>query len=162
MEKTIPGGFAMRIAVLFIVAVFSWLIIADYSPFHFAPAAGQTNATAEKNGEAEKTAIEKVVKDYVSVTDKQDREAIERAFHPSAKLMSVGKEGLREMSQEEWWGRISKIPNPKERKFNISLIDMKGLAAVVRVDFETSSDYLSLLKINGNWKIVNKTLSTQL
>lgn len=44
----------------------------------------------------------------------------------------------------------SSIPGTAvERSSKISLIDMNGLAAVVRVDFDRSSDYRSLLKIGG-------------
>ncbi|MEW6737674.1 MAG: nuclear transport factor 2 family protein [Acidobacteriota bacterium] len=112
--------------------------------------------------ESDKEAIKKVIQDYLDVTDKKDYDALKRAFHPTGKLLSVNKTGLREMSQEEWWSRVSRIPGNIKRVSQISLIDIRGLAAVVRVDFEKSSDYISLLKINGEWKIVNKTLSTML
>ena len=104
--------------------------------------------------------MRKVVQDYLAVTDKKDYEALKRAFHPSAKLMSVSRAGLREMSLEEWWGRVSAIPGQVVRPSRIPLIDVRGVSAVARVDMEKSSDYISLLKINGEWKIVNKTLST--
>lgn len=111
---------------------------------------------------ADKDAIQRVLRAYLDVTDKKDEAAIARAFHPSAKLMSAGENGLREMSQSEWWQRVSRIPGPVNRKSAISLVDVTGLAAVARIDFERSSDYLALLKIGGVWKIVNKALSTSL
>jgi hypothetical protein len=110
----------------------------------------------------DKDAIQRVLRAYLDVTDKKDQAAIARAFHPSAKLMSAGQNELREMSQSEWWQRISRIPGPVKRKSAVSFIDVTGLAAVARIDFERSSDYLALLKIGGVWKIVNKTLSTSL
>jgi len=144
----------MRIVLLFIALTVAFSVInTNY----------KNGTITSANNDVEKTAIEKVVRDYIFVTDKKDQEAIKRAFHPSAKLMSVGKDGLREMSQEEWWGRVSRIPGKGvERKSKIAMVDVKGLAAVVRVDFDKSSDYISLLKINDEWKIVNKMLSTKL
>jgi hypothetical protein len=111
---------------------------------------------------ADQAAIKVVVQQYLDVTDKKDAESIKKAFHADAKLLSVGKNGLNQMTQEEWWQRVSRIPGKVERTSKIALIDVKGIAAVVRIDFERSTDYLSLLKINDEWKIVYKTLSTKL
>ena len=97
----------------------------------------------------------------LTVTDNKDSSAIAQAFYPEAKLMSVTKSGaLKQMTQAEWWGRISQITNPKVRKNKITILDITGVSAVVKVEFETSSDHISLLKMNNEWKIVNKTLST--
>ena len=106
------------------------------------------------------TEILKVVKLYLTVTDNLDSTAILKAFHPDAKLMSVTKSGeLKKMTLYDWWSRISRIPNPKVRKSKIDILDISGISAVVRVEFEKSTDLLSLLKINNEWKIINKTLS---
>ena len=111
----------------------------------------------------EKAAIEKVIKIYLTVTDLKDESAIATAFHPDAKLMSVNSENeLKQMSLEEWWSRISRIENPKIRKCTITILDVSGISAAVKVEFEKSSDIISLLKINNEWKIVNKLLSVKL
>lgn len=107
-------------------------------------------------------AIRQVIQYYLDVTDKKDGEAIKRAFHPDTKLLSVGKNGLNQMSLEEWWARVSRIPGQVQRKSQVTVLEVSGLAAVVKVDFGRSKDYLSLLKVNGEWRIVNKTLSTSL
>ena len=74
--------------------------------------------------------------------------------------VSVLKSGiLKQMTQAEWWARVSKITNPKVRKSNITILDVTGISAVVKVEFETSSDHISLLKIDNEWKIINKSLS---
>ena len=151
----------------------AWFALALAAGLHFTAAGRDINVARpprppqaasgqSPSDEAEKEAVRKVVQDYLAVTDRKDYAAMKRAFHPSAKLMSVSRAGLREMSQEEWWGRISSIPGQVVRSSQIPLIDVRGVAAVARVDFEKSSDYVSLLKINGEWKIVNKTLSTAL
>ena len=111
---------------------------------------------------AEKEAIKLVVRQYLDVTDNKAQENIAKAFHPTTKFFSVGKGTINQMTLDEWWQRISRIQGKVERTSTIALIDVTGIAAVVRVDFGRSSDYLSLLKVGGEWKIVNKTLSTPL
>lgn len=104
--------------------------------------------------------IEKVIQLYLRVTDYKDSTAISEAFHPEAKLMSVTKSGeLKQMTQAEWWQRVSRIANPTVRRSKISILDISGISATVKVEFEQSTDQISLLKLNGKWKIVNKTLS---
>lgn len=119
-----------------------------------------TLLTEAQVGNNDENDILKVVKLYISVTDNKDSSAIAKSFHPDAKLLSVNKEGeLKIMTTEEWWSRVSHISNPVERKNKIKILDITGVSAVVKVEFETSTDYISLLKINSGWKIVNKTLS---
>lgn len=119
------------------------------------PASAQTAAKDEE-------AIKQVIQRYLDVTDKKDNDAIQQAFHPDTKLLSVGKTGLNQMSLEEWWGRVSRIPGQVARKSEVTILEISGLAAIVRIDFGSSKDFVSLLKINGEWKIVNKILSTRL
>jgi hypothetical protein len=106
--------------------------------------------------------IKQVIQRYLDVTEKKDEDAIKQAFHPDTKLLSVGRNGLNQMSLEEWWSRVSRIPGQVSRKSEVTILEISGLAAVVRIDFGASKDYVTLLKINGTWKIVNKVLSTSL
>jgi hypothetical protein len=111
----------------------------------------------------EKGNILKVISLYLRVTDYKDSSAIGKSFHPNAKLMSVTKTGeLKEMAQTEWWARISKISNPVVRKSKLTILDISGITASVKVEFETSSDIITLLKFDNGWRIVNKTLSVAL
>ena len=123
---------------------------------------GEAPAPSSSSLDKDREAIRQVLRRYLDVTEKKDQGAIAEAFHPAAKLLLVGKNGLREMSQSEWWERVSRIPGTVERKSTIALVDVTGIAAVARIDFERSTDYFSLLKIDGHWKIVNKVLSTPL
>ena len=125
-------------------------------------AVSRAEETTPQSVESEQAAIRQVIQHYLDVTDKKDAEGIKKAFHPDTKFMSVGKNGLNQMSLDEWWGRISRIPGKVERTSQVTVLEVSGLAAVVKVDFGRSKDYLSLLKINGEWKIVNKVLSTSL
>ncbi len=119
-----------------------------------------SNFAKTQNRDNEKMEVEKVIKTYLTVTDLKDSTAILKAFHPDAKLMSVNNKGeLKQMSQTEWWQRITKIVNPVVRKSKITVLDISGISAVVKVEFEKSNDLITLLKFNNEWKIVNKTLS---
>jgi hypothetical protein len=117
---------------------------------------------AKPSTREDETAIRQVIQHYLDVTDKKDGEAIKRAFHPDTKLLSVGKNGLNQMSLDEWWGRVSRIPGQAQRKSQVAVLEVSGLAAVVRIDFGRSKDFVSLLKVNGEWRIVSKILSTSL
>src|SRR6185369_9657868 len=115
---------------------------------------------SDRPGSKDKSEILDVVNLYISVTDHADSTAITKSFHPDAKLLSVNSSGeLKTMTLGEWWSRISGIKNPATRKSNIKILDISGVSAVVKVEFKNSSDFISLLKLNGGWKIVNKTLS---
>ena len=121
------------------------------------------NSTKAQNVDGEKRNIKEVVKLYLRVTDLKDSSAIEKAFHPEAKLMSVNSKGeLKQMTQNEWWQRVSKIPDPVVRKSRITVLDIAGVSAVVKVEFKKSIDFITLLKLGNEWKIVNKSLSVVL
>jgi hypothetical protein len=71
--------------------------------------------------------------------------------------------GLAGVSQPEWWSRIdsSKDPGPvKALSRRIPLVDTAGDAAVAKVLSEYPThrfeDYMSLLRIGGQWRIVGK------
>ena len=111
----------------------------------------------------EKEAILKIIDQYLRVTDYKDSSAISKSFHPNAKLMSVTKTGeLQEMTQAQWWARLSRITNPVVRKSKVTVLDISGITASVKVEFETSTDIITLLKFDNGWRIVNKTLSVAL
>ncbi len=121
------------------------------------------NLAAAQNLDTDKVEVEKVIKTYLRVTDLKDSAAILKAFHPDTKFMSVNSKGeLKQMPLSEWWERISKIANPVVRKSKITVIDISGITASAKVEFENSIDLITLLKFNNEWKIVNKTLSVVL
>ena len=107
--------------------------------------------------------ILKVISQYLRVTDYKDSSAIGKSFHPHAKLMSVTRTGkLKEMTQAEWWARLSKISNPIVRKSKVTVLEISGITASVKVEFEASTDIITLLKFDSGWLIINKTLSVTL
>ncbi len=87
----------------------------------------------------------------------------EQAFHPEAKLFWVRDGELHQRTSAEFAAGASGSPAADEtqRQRRIVNIDVSGDAAVVKVELDYPGalihDYMSMLKIDGTWKIVNKT-----
>lgn len=85
------------------------------------------------------------------------------AFHPDAKLFFIRDGKVMQWTLEEYAGRASGKPAPDEpqRKRRIESVDITGNAAMAKIVLDypavTFTDYMSLLKIGDEWKIVNKT-----
>ena len=91
-----------------------------------------------------------------------------KVFHPDSKLFWVGTDGtLMQRTSADYIKGASGKPAADEaqRKRRIESIDVAGNAAMVKVVLDypatTFTDYMSMLKINGEWKIVNKTYVSQ-
>lgn len=90
-------------------------------------------------------------------------EHFRRAFHPDARLFFIRDGEVTQWTLEEYAGRASGKPAPDESqlKRRIESIDITGNAAMAKIVLDdpsvTFTDYMSLLKIGDEWKIVNKT-----
>ena len=86
-----------------------------------------------------------------------------KAFHPEAKLFWVSEGQLRQRTSAEYISRASGTPpaDEAERKRRIVNIDISGTAAIVKVELDYPGaliyDYMSMLKAEDGWKIINKT-----
>jgi hypothetical protein len=113
-----------------------------------------------KSGEQE--AVRKTVELYFQGQATGDGNYFRKAFHPEAKLFWVRDGKFTQRTSEEFAAGASGKPATDEaqRKRTIESIDVTGNAASVKVALDYPSvkytDYLSLLKIEGEWKIVNK------
>jgi hypothetical protein len=110
-------------------------------------------------------AIRETVQHYFDGIMQYDAALLRQAFHPDAQVMAVFPGGRRSYyngSFEEWVQFTSgELPEDLSGYKNIILsVDIAGTAAVVKTDLEWPTvhyvDYLSLLKVDGTWKIVNK------
>lgn len=86
-----------------------------------------------------------------------------KAFHPDAMLFWVTPDGaLGKRTSGEYIKGASGKPAADEpqRKRHILSVDIAGTAAVAKVELDYPTvhfiDYLSLLKVNGEWKVINK------
>ena len=107
--------------------------------------------------------IETVVKEYFQGYLKAEADQVDRAFQKDSRLMSA-EEGKLESTAVSDWLKSIRIRREKgdvrEAVTEISGIDSTGDAAVVKTVLRFPkfqfTDYLSLLKLDGAWKIVNK------
>lgn len=107
--------------------------------------------------------IRQVVEDYFAAITDYDAAALERAFHPDAVISSYLPSGRMYRSPFSQWGRFIERERPADAdryQNRIVSVDIAGTAAVAKTDLVWPTvhyvDYLSLLKIDGTWKIVNK------
>lgn len=113
--------------------------------------------------DAEEAAIRETIEHYFQGHATGNGEYFRKAFHPDAKLFFIRDGKLTQWTAEEYISRASGKPAADEaqRKRKINSIDISGNAAVVRITLDYPkvifTDYMSMLKIDGQWKIVNKT-----
>jgi hypothetical protein len=92
-----------------------------------------------------------------------DGEFMRKAFHPDAKVFSYRDDKLGQMTSTEFAARFTGKPAADEaqRKRWIESIKITGNAGfgVIVLDYPAIRfvDYMSLLKVDGEWKIINKT-----
>ena len=92
---------------------------------------------------------------------------VEKAFHPSASMKYVDyKTGeFKDLPIAEFITRVKSNPNAgkSDRKIEIVSMNIEGNAAQAKIKIESGTvvmnDYMNLLKINGEWKIVSKIFS---
>lgn len=82
-------------------------------------------------------------------------------------MLFVKRDGsLGQLTQEDWYKGFRDVAGKEEEgDLQIVSIDVTGNAASVKVletyPKSTYTDYLSLLKLSGGWKIVNKIYVAQ-
>jgi hypothetical protein len=117
--------------------------------------------------DSEEAVIREVVQSYLHGLKFNDVESLRKAFWPDAKLYFVKKDGqLGALTQAQWYEGFAGSAGKEEKgDLQITAIDIAGNAASVKVteDYPKSVyiDYLSLLKFNGEWKIVNKIYTSR-
>ena len=96
-----------------------------------------------------------------------DGNRIEKAFHPSASMKYLdAKTGeMKDVPIADYIARVKANTTKSERKIEIVSLNIEGDAAngKIKIDMEKVIlyDYMNMLKINGEWKIVSKIFSRQ-
>ena len=111
-------------------------------------------------------AIEELMFDYFRILHEGDTDGIKRIFLPTCDLNCPMPDGsLTHMTREQYVSAVEGRETPKElgypRVGTIKLIDQAGPdMALVKVDCAVQprhfTDYLTLVKQDGNWKIAAK------
>ena len=114
---------------------------------------------------ADREAVEKPLKAYLS----GDPQQLKQAFHPGATMFFARNDSLIAVPIPEYIARVeesrAKGPPPK-RVERIAQVDISGTSAVARLELEYPNqkltDYMSLVKYGGEWRIVNKIFSREM
>jgi hypothetical protein len=108
-------------------------------------------------------AVKAPLKSYIRAHETGNADFIRRAFAKDAKVMGYMGGKFIFWGIEEYAGRFSGKPAEDEaqRKRSFEMLDVTEDAAVAKVVLDYPSvkftDYMSLLKIDGEWKIVGKS-----
>lgn len=91
-----------------------------------------------------------------------DGDYFRKAFHPEAKLFAIRDGKFWELPSGDYAARASGRPAPDEarRTRRVESVDITGNVAVAKLVLDYPevrfTDYMTLLKVEGSWKIVNK------
>jgi len=126
-----------------------------------------TRPLATAPQQTDDAAIRQTIEHYFRGHATGNGEEFKKAFAADAQLWSIQNGQLVRLPSADYIARASGKPAADEaqRKRSIASVDVTGNAAIVKVvlDYPATrfTDYMSLLKINGEWKIVNKTYVSQ-
>lgn len=130
-------------------------------------AVASPSATPAPNPSTDEVAIRGAVDDYFRANDEGRPELLYQAFQPSLVMYSVKPDGsLTGLDLARWAAKLSGAsPRQPARKRNIEWIEVHGDAASAETlsVFEDHQfrDFLSLLKVQGRWRIVGKVYASQ-
>ena len=116
---------------------------------------------------AEEAAVRAALEHYFRAHATGLGEHHRKVFHPEAKLFFINEGKFTQRTSEEYIAGSPGKPAADEaqRKRTIEMIDITGDAAVAKLvlDYPNArlTDYMSLLKIDGEWKIVNKIFTRE-
>lgn len=116
---------------------------------------------------AEELAVRAAIEHYFRAHATGLGEHHRKVFHPESKLFFIREGKFTQLTSEEYIARSPGKPAADEaqRKRTIEMVDITGDAAVAKLvlDYPEAklTDYMSLLKVDGEWKIVNKIFSVE-
>ncbi len=104
--------------------------------------------------------VAKTVNYYLDGGTNNSFETLKKAFHETATMKYITEDGYKEVNALKFFSGMDATKPKQNRKTRISDITISGHAANARLEIEyptfTFIDFMNLLKIDGEWKIVNK------
>jgi len=128
------------------------------------PFVDKTNPTPST---ADDAAARVPLENYIKAHETGDGNYIRKAFLSEARIMAIREGKLLNLSVEEFASRFSGKPAADEaqRKRRVESVEITGSAGVAKIVLNyptvTFTDYMSLIKIDGEWKISNKTFHSE-
>ena len=111
---------------------------------------------------AEEAAVRQALEHYFRGHATGQGEPMRKVFHPDSKLFAIRDGKYWQITSEEYIALAPGKPPADEtqRKRTVESVDITGTAAIAKIVLDYPhvkfTDYMSLLKIDGEWKIVNK------
>ena len=109
--------------------------------------------------------VAQTVNYYLEGGTNNDYETLKKAFHETSTMKYITKDGYKEVNALEFFSGMDASKPKQNRKTRIADITISGHAANARLEIEyptfTFIDFMNLLKIDGEWKIVNKIFYRQ-
>jgi hypothetical protein len=111
----------------------------------------------------EKQQIEQVIRYYFEGMVTRDVVKLEKAFHPEARLFGYRGDQLTITSFNDWANGVTNGSprNPELYQNHLLAIEIKGYTAIAKTELFWPGiyyyDYLTLIKVDGQWKIIHKT-----
>lgn len=125
-----------------------------------------TLAIAAQQRSAEDAAVRKTIEDhYFKAQSTGDGSLLKGTFIDEGRMMWIQDGQLRVRSSAEYIGGFTGKPPADEakRKRRVVMTDVTGDTAIVKVELDypdtVLTDYFTMLKIGGDWKIVHKSFN---
>ena len=115
----------------------------------------------------EEAAVRAALEHYLRGHATGQGEHFRKVFHPDSKLFAVREGKYWQLTSEEYIARSpgKAAADEAQRKLTLESVDIAGNAASAKIVLDYPqvkfTDYISLLKIDGEWKIINKTFDAQ-
>lgn len=128
---------------------------------------GAFKLAAARAAGAEDDAVRKALNLYFQGHATGDAEYFKKAFHPEAKLFAIREGKFWQLPSADYIARASGKPAADEasRKRTVESLDITGNVAVAKLALDYPdvrfTDYMTLLKVDGEWKIVNKAFHAE-
>jgi hypothetical protein len=119
----------------------------------------------------DRKAIEAVIRTYFDGLYEGDADKLAQAFHPTSVLTSEQDGTLQVLPYDKWLDLVRSRPSPKAKSLAradeiVSIDQSSPTSAFVKVKCQIPpryfTDYLSLLKIDGRWQVVQKVFATRI
>ncbi len=120
------------------------------------------HAAAARAG-SDEAGVRRALQHYLDGHATGDPAVMSRAFHPEAELKFIRDGAYAMRTLEEYLAGMSGKPAEDEaqQRRRILSVDIAGNAALGKIELESPRariiDYMTLLEVNGEWKIVHKS-----
>jgi ketosteroid isomerase-like protein len=118
---------------------------------------------------ADEAAVRQTVQHYFDGGRNRDSVALRKAFHPDARMLFTKDGKLMVVPIGEYIARVAdnqlKPGEVDSTRRRVTSVDVAGDAAIASLELERPealvTDYMSLLKVDGRWQIVNKIFTRE-